>query len=549
MTTPNLDLKRHGSAMSAMTITAQDMPNGFPMIEWTQQASRYLSYWKWFDGTYIEEVLDSTKGNEPIYKFPLRINAVRNFARKHATVLLGEEIFDSPEPLVKTVVTPKKFLSDAKVTDEETAMAQFLQSVASEVWQSSNGRALQSENAVLTQFLGGCIFGLKYVPWEEDLAVPIIVENIPPDFFLPVWSKDDYYNLLEAWIVYRVPARVAALEWKTELRNQSYALYVEHWTRDHYSIYIDNEPLVDQYGITYENLENIWGFVPFVYIPHLREGNFYGPSIIEDIEGLVKEYNARMADQGDAIRKTVHRIRYAFNINRTPISRLIGNNVRVIDLGQESPAQKNPPKVYSEDPPNMSDSMMNFSDDLWAQLMREASLGPIAFGEDEGSQRSALTLAFRMWPTTSHARMERTFWTDGLNRIAYMILKMVAMIQADKKFSQTMRALPMVVPKDFYRDFRLSQDWLPQIPRDREQMVNEIVIRYQAGLLSIDTALQSFGDIRNIKNEKDLIIEWKDAVAKVEAKYALTAKPTSKPQGAETEVTTPVASTHAGEED
>ena len=547
MPTPNIDLKRHGSAVSALTITARDMPAGFPMTEWMQQAQRYMKYWKWFDGTYVEETTDTTKANEPVYKFPLRINAVRNFARKHATVLLGEEIFDSPEPLVRTVVTPKKFLSDQTVTDEETAMAQFLQSVISEVWQSSNGRALQSENAVLTQFLGGCVFGVKYAPWEEDLAVPIIIENIMPDFFLPVWSKDDYYNLLEAWIVYRIPARVASLEWKTELTNQSYALYVEHWTRDHYSIYVDNEPLTDQFGITYENLPNIWGFVPFVYIPHLREGNFYGPSIVEDIEGLVQEYNARMADQGDAIRKTVHRVRYAFNINRTPVSRLIGTNVRVIDLGHESPAHKNPPKVYSEDPPNMSDSMMNFSDDLWAQLMREASLGPIAFGEDEGSQRSALTLAFRMWPTTSHARMERTFWTDGLNRIAYMVLKMTSVIQGSKTLKETMRALPMVVPKDFYRSYRLSQDWLPQIPRDREQMVNEIVIRYQAGLLSIDSALQSFGDIRNIKNEKQLILEWKDAVAEVEAKYALAAKPQA--QGADVKTTGPVASTNAGEED
>lgn len=547
MTTPNIDLKRHGSAVSVLGITAEDLPAGFPMTEWMMQSQRYLKYWKWFDGTYIEETTDTTKGNDPVYKFPLRINAIRNFARKHATVLLGEEVFDSPEPLIKTVISPRKFLSNAVVEDEETALAQFLQSVVNEVWQSSNGRALQSENAVLTQFLGGCVFGIKYVPWEEDLAIPIIIENIMPDFFLPVWSKDDYYNLLEAWIVYRVPARVAALEWKTTLSNQTYALYVEHWTQDSYSIYIDNEPLTDQYGVTYKDLKNIWGFVPFVYIPHLREGNFYGPSIVEDIEGLVKEYNARMADQGDAIRKTVHRIRYAYNINRTPVSRLIGNNVRVIDLGHESPAQKNPPKVYAEDPPSLSDSLMSFSDDLWAQLMREASLGPIAFGEDEGSQRSALTLAFRMWPTTSHARMERTFWTDGLNRIGFMLLKMIAIIQANKTFKETMSALPLTVPLDFYKNYRLSQDWLPQIPRDREQMVNEIIIRYQSGLLSIDSALQSFGDIRNVKNEKDLILQWKEAVAKIQAQNAPPAAKEDK--GADVKLTTPVASTNAGEND
>lgn len=529
----SMEMRRAGSATVALGVSSESMPPDFPMSQWSIQAQRYIDYWHWFDGTEIEEEIGTTKRGEPIYRFPLRINSIRTFARKHASVLLGEEMFESPEPLVRTRVTPKHFMENQKTTDEERQESGFLQAVVSDVWRNSNGRSLQMENAVISQFLGGCVFGVKYQPWRDDLAIPIIVESIMPDFFLPVWRKDNYYSLLECWIVYRVPARVAALEWQYDVRG-SYVLYVEHWTSEKYSIYLDNKPLVDQFGIVYKDLDNPWGEVPFVYIPHAREGDFYGSSHVEDLRGLVMEFNARLADYGDAVRKTVHRVRYAINLTSTPVPRQIGENIWVIDLGRESPAYKNPPNIKTEDPPDLAASLTSFSEKLWNQLMRESSLSNIAFGEDEGSQRSALTLAFRMWPTTAHARVERSHWTDGLNRIAYLILKIVAICQADKSLRGTLSYLPATVPLDFSRRYRFAQDWAPQIPRDREQMVNEIVLRSQAGLLSPERAMEAFGDVQDIEQEKKFILDWMEKVQKVKV-------PGQKPP--QTQISGPIATT------
>ena len=535
----SIEIRRTGSALAAAFVSEDTVPHDFPMSEWSIQTARYMEYWRWFNGDEIEEVIGTTKRGEPIYKFPLRINAIRTIARKHASVLLGEEMFESPEPLVRTRVQPKHFLENQSTTEEERKESGFLQAVVNDVWRNSNGRSLQMENAVLSQFLGGCVFGVKYQPWRDDLTIPLIIESVMPDFFLPVWSPNNYYSLLECWIVYRIPARIASLEWGVEIHS-GYTIYVEHWTRKNYSVYLDGKPLVDEFGIVYENLPNDFGEVPYVYIPHLREGDFYGSSHIEDQRGLVMEFNARLADYGDAVRKTVHRVRYAINLTSTPVPRQIGENIWVIDLGRESPVHKNPPTVKIEDPPELAQSLTDFSDKLWNQLMRESFLSNIAFGEDEGSQRSALTLSFRMWPTTAHARVERSHWTDGLNRIAYLILKIIAIKQADRQHARVFSALPATVPSDFSRRYRFSQDWSPQIPRDREQMVNEIILRSQAGLLSPERAMEVFGDIQDIEQEKKFILDWMTKVQEIKGS-------TFQDQGAKSQIETPVASTGLNE--
>jgi len=62
--------------------------------------------------------------------------------------------------------------------------------------------------------------------------------------------------------------------------------------------------------------------------------------------------------------------------------------------------------------------------ELLAHFRREVSVPAVAYGEDEGSQRSSLTLVTRMWPLVSHVKMERSFWTTGLHVLNNMILKM-----------------------------------------------------------------------------------------------------------------------------
>jgi len=524
------------------TILDQDkLPSSFPITQWNEQSERYLDYWQWFTGESLNEVTATTRSGEEVYKFPLHINSVRNFARKHASLLIGTGE-DSPYPPIQTLVTPKKPLSGDEPSDADKTMAGILESIVNIVWTESYGRALQMEAATLSQFLGGYVFKVDFVPGQtNELTVPIQIRGYTPDFFLPVWGSDNPWWLHEAFLIYRIPGSVAAHQYGIEAEN-TYVIYCEHWTRSTYSILIDGKPLKRelQSGRTIElkDRPNPFGFVPFVYIPHAREGGFYGSSLVEDIKGLVREYNARLADQGDAIDDAVHRERYMRDVDKIRQKQL-ATGKWVSDLGKTNPATKAKPEVYVEDPPQLSPSLTDFAREaLWNQLLREAQLGPIAFGEDEGSQRSALTLAFRMWPSTSHAHVERTFWTDGLNTIATMILMMV---QAKNLLDRE----GITVPKDFRRGFMMSQKWQSMIPRDREQDINENVLLKQSGLRSRKRAVSDLGGIRSVEDELN---EIEDDL-KFEASLGALGSPDPQADGAQTEITSPIASSGLSEKE
>ena len=208
---------------------------------------------------------------------------------------------------------------------------------------------------------------------------------------------------------------------------------------------------------------------------------------------------------------TVHRRRYLINANKEPEEKLMGSGVWYTDIGTDAPMSKHPPQIYLEDAPNFTESFTGFTNALWQQLLRESGLQNIAFGEDEGSQRSALTLSFRMWPTTAKALMTRTFWTDGLNLMARCILKIL---------SENPEARPEIptIPKDFERRLVFNQKWPPKLPRDREQEINEVVSLYP-NLMTPETALRKMGDIpeKDIPAEVEGINENLKTIAKLQA--------------------------------
>lgn len=519
-------------------IDATKVPNFFPTAQWGLQSAKYMEYWRWFRG----ENLENEKGANGAQKFPLKINTVRNFSRKHAAVLLGEDTFDLAQPLVKTLITPKlPFFGE--YSEEDKNVAQEFQNIINEVWQASAGRALQVENAIVSQFLGGCVFQLKWEPWRDDLLIPITVSAPTPDFVLPVWSGSDYWRLLEAYILYKIPGSVAQKEYGYQMPSNNpvqFAYYCEHWTEKTYSIFINGEPVTMMWGNKVQKMqdvENPFGCVPLVYIPHLKEGDKYGSSMVDDIRGLVLEYNSRMANTGDIVQNHARRELVGVNMPSTVKRRQLGESGPwAIDLGNENPAYKNPPNVNSIDPPATPVGVMDFPERLWDQMEREANISGIAFGEDEGSQRSALTLAFRMYPSTSHAMMERALWQEGLVRIARMIGRI---IKTKKDFLKTERGLNVSLPDDFERRFQVSMDWRPMIPRDREQEVNEVVLLTQSNNMSRRTALRKLGTVRDVNEEWNQILKEAELLAKMQA----AGQPD---EGAATQTADPVAESFTG---
>lgn len=512
-TLPSLEPGNENTTALGLLQTAMEqglLPAGFPTNQWMLQSVRYKEYWAWYRGDHLEETIGTSKDGRPVYRYPLKLNPIRNFARKHASLVLGDVSDGSGVP-VRSVVKPKMayFGEDAPESAKTKAMeAQFF---LNEVWSGSNPRSMLYENALLSQILGGHVFKVNYVPYRKDLAVPVWIKNIVPDFFLPLWNADDPWDLLEAYIVYRIPRAAAERQWpsmKFEGNHLTYVTYVEHWTKDHYSIMLDGKPLETRYEtvrVKYDKEPNPFGFVPMVYIPRLREGSNYGSSLIPDIQGLTVEFNARMADVGDAVRKAIHRRRLGRNISREPEARDLdknsGSGEKYLDIGYTNPAYDGPPELWAEDPPDWHNEIINYNTFLWDQLNREGNLGPTAFGEDEGSQRSALTLAFRMWPATIIGKAQRQFWTDGMNVVDRMILQIAT--------THNIKVNGKSIPKDALQQFDISKDWDPMIPRDREAEVAEIIARLGSATpsISLKTALEKFGDVPDIKQEIDRIEE------------------------------------------
>jgi len=523
-----IDEKR-AAIHNAIDLTGSKLPQSFPSYLWNRQQSRYYEYWAWFNGDRLNEVKGKTQGGEDVLKFPLGVNPVRSFARKHAAFLIGEDNLDSPLPPIRSKVKALKAIDGGETNELDKKLAILAQNIINEVWAECGGRGLQSENAVLSQFLGGCVFQVCWQPERDDLRIPIIIRNIPPDFFLPVWSETDKWNLLEAYVIYKIPTAVAEQQYGIGNSGSAWSIYVEHWTRKSVTITVDGKPISERWGdveIEYSDHMHGFGFVPFVYIPHLREGNFFGSSHVDDMIGLIKEYNARLADLGDSIRTTVKRKRFGSNLGNMRVID-IGEGTTVHDLGKDNPTSKHPPEITTEDPPNLSVGLTAFPETLWKQILREGYISDIAYGEDEGSQRSALTLAFRMWPSTSHSRMERAFWTDGMNLVAKMIIRMCLSKYNNIKAIQGL-------DRDVLSRISISQDWLPQVPRDREQLVNETILRFQSGLSSLEAALENFGDIQYIDEEIERI-------QKLQIFKASLQGPASSEGGAKEEINTPVA--------
>src|SRR4030043_327805 len=193
--------------------------------------------------------------------------------------------------------------------------------------------------------------------------------------------------------------------------------------------------------------------------------------MITNVKGIVKELNLRIADYGDAVNTDSHTYLGMRFVQGTPTVMQLAPNLNVINL------QNMPNLTGSESEPDLFDfrkttasaAMQEIYDVLYDQFRRDAYLPAIADGEDEGSQRSGLTLAMRMWPLVSHTNIERLFWTTGLNTLNRMMLRMMMVKNVEGINIK-------------HATLRIRQQWYPPLPRDREQQVNEAVARVGAGL-------------------------------------------------------------------
>lgn len=501
------DVFSYGSHFSLQDI------EGFPYRTYQENLSRYRELEKWYSGDKLDET-DMREGEE-VELYPVKINPLPGAVMKHAAVLFGE-IVDDGRPLVVPRVIPRD--ND----EEDKTRALEAEDALNMLWYENSGRALQLRNGALSQIYGGCIFKLTYVPWERWRTIPIRVEAIHPSSFVGIPDASDNWRLSEGWVVRVISARQAKkYNVQLDVDADDRVYLIERWDRSSYKTSIND--MLASAKFRYGSREivkdlggvNTFGFVPMVYIPHQRVNYFYGEGLIENLIGIVKEINLRAADFGDAVSEDAHAWLAMRNVNGTPRVTKIAPGLNVIDL-RSNPSvtgHEQEPDVFAVKKNSASAAMGELWEKLYEQFRRDACIPAVADGEDEGSQRSALTLAFRMWPLSSHVNHERTLWTTGMNWFNTMALRMMAY----EPVANHMKEKGMPVITEEHARMRMKQDWAPMFPRDRQAIVDEIVQRATHNIGSIDHLLELTGDVEDVEAEKQKILDWLRELAKIAA--------------------------------
>lgn len=472
-------------------------------MNWLAQAQLYSNWWYWWDSKPMTEMIGPKKDR---LKFPLGINPIKWITMKHASALFGEVSEDNSDSMVGF-----RFRNVDGKKDELTKKAE---EIIGQIWSDSHGAEIQSENALISQVAGGCVFKINY--WPSPLYQYGIRVTAPmPDFFYPVWDSEDKWMLHEAILGYYITPEEALLKYGVKPSDQkTRVVYVERWTKDFFEIKVDGvvPTNVSNAGVPVKfSGPNPYGFVPFVYIPHrFRGGMFYGTSHVPSMTGMVEELNSRLADRGDMVKRNAESV-YTLVNSRQQLQTRVVEGIRFLDIGKSMPDGKSEPNAALLETNSTNASVgKEFTSDLWRMLQHDSDTPSVSWGEDEGSQRSSATLEVRFWPLLVHMRGERTHWTEGmkiLNKMALSILASKGLV--DKKVL-TLRG---------------GVDWAEILPRERSDKVAEIVQRRASDIMSRRNALMQLSRGEDIEEEEALIVAEKEEESQRVIKQAEATKP------------------------
>jgi len=487
-TVPFLDkLKALVVGVNATPWTLESLPN-FPIVTWNTQRDEYDILTSWYKGTLLSETITDAKTKKQVEKFPIRINPIRNTCEKHASALLGTSLAS-----IRQDAMPIRIHIEPTAKSKEDVKR--IEKAISKVFIDSNAGALFMECAIHSQYLGGSVWCLSYLP-DRDM---VFLSSPLPSEFIGIPNGTDYYNLKEAWVI-----KSLTFDEVKQYSENTFAdsangndvswWYVEHWTKNEHTVQINGVDIIT-------DTSNPFGIVPVVYIPHIRVNRFRGESVItEMVKGLVREINLREADVGDAVSEDTHNYIWVRNVRGGLRTVQIGDGRPIVDLGSTNGLTGNEsnPDMQAVNNKSASSPILDFNKSLYDLYRIEVNHPAVADGVDQGSQRSSVTLNARMWPLTAHVEAERTFWSVGMATLARIMLIMMA----EKELNSITKA-------DLDAEFII--EWAPMLPRDREAIVQEVAIRAKNKVGSRKHLMDILGDtpdtdaeLVQIRSEMDL---------------------------------------------
>ena len=477
-------------------------PDSYHNDIWAAQAAIYREMWEYFNRDIFDETINAKSETK---KYPLGVNLFEQACVNHRACLMGEF---GDDVLPFRVKSPNQ---------DAVAVEQALD----RIWVDSRRNSMMLQGGLLAEILGGVVFRIQYNPYLKKIYVRLL----QPDSFFPVAAADDPTNILECYVAFFIDARTALLSYNVDVGDSAAggALMTEHWTQDGFEVTVGGHPAYWDRGHQfpmagpnrYADPRGGGKIVPFEYFPRDRADSFYGIPLGKNILDLEREYNSRAADMGDAQSDSTHQKVYIKN--RPKGSQGLDSVPRgnLINLGMDPP-NKSTIEVLPIKTSEIPASAVGWMDHLRQETRSGMYSPPVAFGQDEGSQRSALTLSFRMWPMTQSVRTTRGFWGDSFQSLHTKLL-IVAATHGGYGIS------------DRHVGYRVLPTWAPMLPRDREGEVNEVVVRRGVGLISVETAIAKL-------EERDT--EWVQAeVERIKAdqqdaaKLAIQTAQASKPKG------------------
>lgn len=489
--------------------------------EWKDKREEYAAYKDTFDGEELDDVTgqkDPVTGDD-ILRYPLQLNPAKKVCKIHRAVMLGMRDDSSSLP-IQTIVK-----GSVGSREEQLKLQGFIGSVLK--W--SDGASMIEEACLLMQVYGGHFFKVSWEFWNKRLPTRIAIRSLKsPAWCLPVYDIYDPWNLLEAWIGYEIPKETAEAKFAVPISSEKEkVLYLEHWTPSSWKTTVDGKvPSVKVDGKTYPlEGDNPWGLVPVVYIPHDRAGGFYGKSLIENIDGLVRELNAREADLGDAVREQTHRELVGSNVRSkgtVKMRKIVDSQNKAIDefidIGERTPLQNaGDPKLEALDNPNVPTAVTEFPAQIWDEIRRECDIASVAMGDDDvsGGRITGPVTAYRMWPTISHTMTERSDFSTGLTYLARIAATIAVEREASKQYEKFEVEPPGITEEMLLMD--LKHTWHPMIPIEKTQKTELLNARLQAGGISLQSYLDQLGE-DDIEEEIGRIWEDYEKKADIDAK-------------------------------
>ena len=476
-------------------------PESYPNELWASQRANYDLCWSYYKGF----VLNKRVGDKKALLYPVKLNIVRSAVINHAAVLLGQ--FEEDQ-IIQFGLKTNESIKD------ETRKAVI--KATNLLWTINDGDNLMLEQSLMQQVFGGCFWKIAWTPTRAKW--PIRHFTVDPRACFPVWDGDDYERLVSMDVEYQVPKPTAAIRYRVELPTTTvpeYSTVHEHWDEGSYFIKIDEQigkwPDGSEMAGPNPFIDPVFDrpVIPYVYVPRLRAGDFYGDPLPPGLMGPQNEINNNLAHLQEGLADAMHQQPWVRNRPKGTQGLMKPRN-EWIDLGMGQYNQKEP-AVGRLEGAKLDKPMIDLVTQDLIRLSREhVNLPDVAWGRTDASVRSALTLKFMMWPTINLGLRYRKHFSTGFKHMNYIAM---VIAYSKRKLGESLNGVSSLgidaVNPDMIEAILLGHktEWPTMLPDDRAELVNEVVQRLSQQIISPETAIKRLDGSDELEEELNRIDE------------------------------------------